>query len=76
MESEHWVKLASYATTFEAERAKAVLDSAGIPAMLKSHGVSGVFGAGFQGTVPGGVVLLVSSYDLDRAWRLVVHRTT
>ena len=67
-----WVKLASYATVLEAEGAKAVLESAGIPAMLQSHGGTGIFGAGFQGPVPGGTTLLVPSRQLDRAWSIVV----
>lgn len=70
---DHWVKLANYATTFEAERAKATLDTAGIPAMLQSHASTGVFGAGFQGAAPGGVELLVPSGEVDRAWTLVVQ---
>jgi hypothetical protein len=70
-----WVKLASYPTVFAAERAKATLDSAGIPALLQSHGGSGVFGPGFQGSVPGGVTIQVQEQDLDRAWTLVVENS-
>lgn len=76
MKANEWVKLASYATVFDAERAKATLDNAGIPALLKSHGATGLFGPGFQGTVPGGVVLEVPSQDLERAWTLVVESST
>ena len=75
MQSDHWVKPASYATVFDAERAKATLDSAGVPALLKNHGGTGAFGAGFQGLVPGGVSVEVRSSDLDRAWTLVVEST-
>jgi hypothetical protein len=71
-DADQWAKLASYPTTLDAELAKAALEGAGIPAMLQSHGGTGVFGAGFQGAVPGGVTLLVPSRELDRAWSLVV----
>jgi hypothetical protein len=74
VETDHWTKLATYATTFDAEVAKATLESAHIPAMIQSHSGTGIFGAGFQGTVPGGVSLMVRSHDLDRAWTLVVER--
>ena len=72
MEIDRWVKLATYATTFDAEFAKARLDSAGVPALVQSHAGAGLFGAGFQGPVPGGAAVLVRALDLDRAWTLVV----
>lgn len=53
-----WVKAQEFATRFEAEVALARLQSADIPAMMKSH-ESGFFGPGFQGVVPSGVELLV-----------------
>jgi Putative prokaryotic signal transducing protein len=53
-----WVKVQEYASRFDAELARARLESARIPAMIASHG-GGIFGAGFQGTVPGGVDLKV-----------------
>ena len=71
-ETDTWVKLATYPSNLEAERAQATLESAGIPAMVQSHGGAGIFGPGFQGPVPGGTVLLVPSRQLDRAWTLVV----
>ncbi|HKO16856.1 MAG TPA: DUF2007 domain-containing protein [Gemmatimonadaceae bacterium] len=74
MKQDRLVKLATYPTVFEAECAKAALDSAGIPAMLQSHGATAVLGAGFQGAVVGGAVLFVRSEDLDRAWTCVVDR--
>jgi hypothetical protein len=70
-----WMTLATYATMFEAELAKAALDSANIPALIRSHGAAGLFGAGFQGAVPGGVAVLVPAADLDRAWTVVVDRS-
>ena len=74
-ESERWVKLASYSTILQAEAVKVTLDGAGLPAILQSHSGAGLFGAGFQGPVPGGVVVLVRSMDLERAWKLVVYGT-
>jgi hypothetical protein len=59
----HWVKARTFATRFEAEMARARLESADIPATIHSHAGSGVFGAGFQGMIPGGVELRV---PLDR----------
>ena len=76
METGRWVKLATYGTTFETERARATLEAAGIPAMVQSNIGAGAFGAGFQGPVPGGVALLVPALDLDRAWTLVVQQAT
>lgn len=58
-----WVKARTFATRFEAEMARARLESAEIPAIIHSHAGSGVFGAGFQGSIPGGVELRV---PLDR----------
>jgi hypothetical protein len=72
MATDNWVKLASFGTTFEAERAMAALETEGIPALLQSHAGSGLFGAGFQGPVPGGLQVMVRPPDLERAWTLIV----
>jgi hypothetical protein len=74
VEPERAVVLARYATVFEAERAKATLESEGIDSMIQSNGAPGIFGPGFQGLVPGGVAVLVRSSELDRAWQVVVDR--
>ena len=74
VQNDHWVKLANYPTVFDAERAKAMLASAGIPVLLKNHSGGGAFGPGFQGPVPGGVTVEVPSRELDRAWSLVVEK--
>ncbi|HEY2851406.1 MAG TPA: DUF2007 domain-containing protein [Gemmatimonadaceae bacterium] len=71
VDSQQLVKLASFATTFEAERAAATLESAGIPTIIKSHAGGGVFGIGPS---PGGVVLYVRQGDMDRAWTLMVSK--
>ena len=53
-----WIKAREFATRFEAEVARARLESADIPTTIKAH-ESGIFGAGFQGVVPSGVELHV-----------------
>ena len=73
-EPERLMMLARYPTVFDAERAKATLESEGIDAMIESIGAPGIFGPGFQGLVPGGVAVLVRSSDVDRAWQVVVDR--
>ena len=74
VEPEHLVMLARYPTVFDAERAKATLESQGIDSVIESNGAPGIFGPGFQGAVPGGVAVLVRSSDVDRAWQVVVDR--
>jgi hypothetical protein len=71
VDSQELVKLASFATTFEAERAAATLESADIPSIIKAHNGGGVFGIGLS---PGGVVLYVRQDDMDRAWTLIVSK--
>jgi hypothetical protein len=58
-----WIKAREFGTKFEAEMAKARLESAGIPVMLKSH-AGAIFGPGFQGAVPSGVELHVPAERL------------
>jgi hypothetical protein len=58
-----WVKAREFATRFEAEMARARLETAGIPTTIKSH-EGGMFGAGFQGVVPSGVELHVPRHRL------------
>jgi hypothetical protein len=74
MEPERLVMLARYPTVFDAERAKATLESQGIESVIESNGAPGIFGPGFQGSVPGGASVLVRSSDIDRAWQVVVDR--
>jgi len=66
----HWELLATCATGFEAELAKARLEAEGIVVMIKGPQV-GVFGAGFQGVMGGGLELFVPSPELDRARELL-----
>ena len=65
-----WVKAREFATRFEAEIARARIESADIPATIKSH-EAGMFGPGFQGPVPTGVELHVPAERLADARALL-----
>ena len=62
-----FVKVGVYSTRFEAELAQAQLASADMPSLIQSHAGAGVFGPGFQGSVPGGVTVLVPREHLAEA---------
>jgi len=66
-----WTKLASFKTGLEADLAVATLEGAGIPCVVHGHARSGLFGAGFQGPVPGGVEVWVPRDALEEAWELI-----
>ena len=66
-----WTKLASFKTGLEADLAVATLESAGIPCVVHGHNRAGLFGAGFQGAVPGGVEVWVPRDALEEAWELI-----
>jgi len=68
--SVQFVRVATMATGFEADRARDLLEREGIPVLTKGPQV-GIFGAGFQGTVLGGVEIHVPSPELDRAKALL-----
>lgn len=61
-----WIKVGDFSTRFEAEIARARLESADIPAKIVSH-EGGIFGPGFQGAVPSGVELHAPSNRLSEA---------
>lgn len=65
-----WVKVAAFSTGFEADIARATLEDAGIPVMVRGNQV-GSFGGGFQGPVIGGVELHVPSDAVVRAREFV-----
>ena len=65
-----WIKAREFATRFEAELARARVESADIPVTIKSH-EGGLFGPGFQGMVPSGVELHVPSDRLDEVQALL-----
>ena len=65
-----WALLTQCSTGFEAELARASLETAEIPVIV--HGAQpGIFGAGFQGTLPGGVSLFVPAIALAEARELL-----
>ncbi len=68
--SVHYVLVASYGTGFDADLARATLESAGIPVLLKGN-TAGMVGGAFQGIVPGGVEIHVPSPELERARTLL-----
>ncbi len=65
-----WVAIATFATGLEADMARQQLDAEGIPVLTKSD-APGIFGAGFQGSVGGGVTLCVPSPEVERAIMLL-----
>lgn len=65
-----WVKLATFASGFDADIARASLEEAEIPVQLRGHHL-GAFGPSFQGPMPGGVDVYVPSPELDRARELL-----
>ena len=62
-----WVKCHEYGNELEASIAVAVLDMAGIPAIVRSNDSVGLFGSAFQGSSAMGVSLLVPSPALAAA---------
>jgi len=65
-----WVPVRHYASLFEAEMSQELLESEGIPVMLKGP-ITGVFGPGFSGATPQGVTLLVPDDRADEARELI-----
>lgn len=61
-----WVQLATFATGFEADLAQQSLNEAEIPCLLRGN-QAGMFGAGFQGPVMGGIMLYVPSTAVETA---------
>jgi hypothetical protein len=61
-----WVKVATFASGLDADVARATLEEAEIPVQVRSDS-PGIFGASFQGPVPGGVDVYVPSPDAHRA---------
>ena len=61
-----WIEIGTYRTGLEADMARQLLEDEGIPVLVKSD-APGIFGAGFQGAVTGGITLHVPSPEFDRA---------
>jgi hypothetical protein len=69
-EPAHWAPLGTYGSGFEADQVRAVLEAEHIPVLVRGTQV-GLFGAGFQGPVLGGVHLFVPHTALERARELL-----
>lgn len=61
-----WVELATFGTGFEADVAQQSLTEAEIPCLMRGN-QAGIFGAGFQGPVMGGITLYVPSSAVNTA---------
>lgn len=61
-----WVELTTFGTGFEADLARQSLTDAEIPCLLRGN-QAGIFGAGFQGPVLGGIALYVPSPAVETA---------
>lgn len=62
-----WVACKEFGNEIEASIAVAILDGAGIPAVVRSNDSVGLFGSAFQGFSAFGVTLLVPSAALEAA---------
>jgi len=62
-----WTKCREFGNELEASIAVAILDGAGIPAIVRSNDSVGLFGSAFQGFSAMGVSLLVPSDALEAA---------
>jgi hypothetical protein len=69
-ESGGWEAVITYTTTFEADIARAALEQAGIPVMVKGADV-GMFGGAFSGPTAHGVTLYVPVHRLEDASDIV-----
>ncbi len=61
-----WVELATFGTGFEADLAQQSLTEAEIPCLMRGN-QAGIFGAGFQGPVMGGITLYVPASAIATA---------
>lgn len=67
-----WTVVMTYGAVFEAELASGILADAGIPAQVRGE-YSGVFGAGWSGTVVKGVDVLVPEERAEEARDLLAQ---
>jgi len=70
-----WVKCQDFGNELEASIAVAVLDSAGIPAIIRSNDSVGLFGSAFQGYSAMGVSLMVPAAALSAARTVLASAT-
>jgi len=65
-----WVVVGTFGSVLDADLARQQLDAEGIPVLVKSD-ASGLFGAGFGGTLAAGITLFVPSPEAARASELL-----
>jgi len=65
-----WIEVATFNTGLEADIARAALEDADIPVLVRSN-APGIFGFAYQGGVAGGVALHVPTPELERARELL-----
>ncbi|CAN5314892.1 hypothetical protein BH23GEM2_BH23GEM2_00850 [soil metagenome] len=56
-----WARVTTCSSMLEAELSSQTLEASGIPSRIRAHDLVGVFGPGFQGSIPRGVDLMVPS---------------
>ena len=66
-----WVKLANFASGWEADIAAARLRAAGLQVQTRGNDIVGIVGPGFQGTTTRGVDVLVIDRELAAARRVL-----
>lgn len=66
-----WVPVASYGMVYQADFARATLESAGIPAHVRGGEHVAIFGPGWAGPTPRGLTLLVPAECLEEARELL-----
>lgn len=65
-----WITVRTYTNGLEADIARDLLESEGIPVLVQSNN-AGIFGLSYQGNVAGGITLQVPSPEEDRARALI-----
>lgn len=68
--SAEWVKVRTFSSGLDADLARAILESADILVEIRGQ-QPGIFGASFQGSVPGGLDLYVPRPEVNRALELL-----
>lgn len=68
-----WVPVASYGMVYQADFARATLESAGIPAQLLGGDHVAIFGPGWAGPAPRALTLLVPAECYEEARELLGH---
>ena len=66
-----WVPVASYGAVYEADFARATLESAGIPTHMQGGDYIAIFGPGWAGPTHRGVTVLVPAGFLEEARELL-----